>query len=146
MLWIRIHWIRIRIQHFKWSGSRVLMTNNWKKYSWKKIYLFFDQIAIDWSLGLLKDVQAILEAFSPQKRTSSTSKHEIFELFSIFVGHPLTWQNPDPIRIRNTVLNTTYIQFPSYLNLLLFLILKGAQYLYLFLDSAGFGRGQNVRR
>jgi hypothetical protein len=27
------------------------------------------------------------EAISPQKRTSSTSKHEIFELISIFLGH-----------------------------------------------------------
>ncbi len=26
------------------------------------------------------------ETFSPQKRTSSTSKHEIYEIFSIFVG------------------------------------------------------------
>ncbi len=55
------------------------------------------------------DVQATEEAFIPQKKTSSTSKHEISLFFSIFVGHfalldpnPLTWLNPDPIRIRNT--------------------------------------------
>ncbi len=35
----------------------------------------------------LWDVQATGEAFSPQKRTSSTSKNEIYKLFSIFVGH-----------------------------------------------------------
>ncbi len=51
-LWIRIHWIwiriRIGIQHFTWiriqSGSRVLMTKNWrKKNRWK---IFWSKIAI----------------------------------------------------------------------------------------------------
>jgi hypothetical protein len=32
-------------------------------------------------------VQATGEAFSSQKRTSSTSKNEIYELFSMFVFH-----------------------------------------------------------
>jgi hypothetical protein len=35
----------------------------------------------------MKDVQATGEAFSPQNRTSSTSKHEISSLFSNFVGN-----------------------------------------------------------
>jgi hypothetical protein len=35
----------------------------------------------------LSYVQATEESFSPQKRTSSTSKNEIYELFSIFGGH-----------------------------------------------------------
>jgi hypothetical protein len=43
-------------------------------------------MAIYLSLGLLQGVQAKEEAFSPQKRTSSTSKNEIHELFSTFVG------------------------------------------------------------
>ncbi len=34
VLWIRIHWIRIRIQHFKWiriqSGSKALMNKTWR--------------------------------------------------------------------------------------------------------------------
>ena len=34
----------------------------------------------------IKDLQAIGEAFRTQKRTSSTSKDEIYELFSIFSG------------------------------------------------------------
>jgi hypothetical protein len=38
-------------------------------------------------LSLVKDVQATREAFGPQKRTSSISKHEISKLFSIFVGN-----------------------------------------------------------
>jgi hypothetical protein len=40
----------------------------------------------------MKDVQAIGEAFRPQKRTSSTSKHEISSLFQFF-GH---FYPPDP--------------------------------------------------
>ncbi len=32
-------------------------------------------------------VQATVEAFSPQKRTSSTSKYEILLIFLCFVGH-----------------------------------------------------------
>ncbi len=58
------------------------------------------------------DAQAIEEAFSPQKRPSSTSKYEISLFFSIFVGHfCLLDPDPDPatqidaapcgIRIRN---------------------------------------------
>jgi hypothetical protein len=38
-------------------------------------------------LLFIKDAQATGEAFSPQKRTSSTSKHENSVLFSIFVSH-----------------------------------------------------------
>jgi hypothetical protein len=49
--------MRIRIQ-FRNRGSRVFMTKLIKFYSWKKI-------------------QATREAFSPQKRTSDTIKHDI---------------------------------------------------------------------
>jgi hypothetical protein len=49
----------------------------------------------------IQDAQATEEAFSPQKRTSNTSKHEIF------VGHfcppgsrSADLINPDPIQIR----------------------------------------------
>ncbi len=38
-------------------------------------------------LHKFKDVKATGEAFSPQKRTSSTLKNEIYYLFSIFLGH-----------------------------------------------------------
>jgi hypothetical protein len=58
----------------------------------------------------MKDVQPIGEAFSPQKENTSTPKHDISELFSIFVGHfcpPGSGSTDliefsDPIRIRNT--------------------------------------------
>ncbi len=63
------------------SGSRVFMTKNWKNLQLiKKCTIqYLPQASI-------KDVLATREAFSPQKRTSSTSKHEIF-IFSICVGH-----------------------------------------------------------
>ena len=80
-----------------WSGSEVLMTKNLKKFTVKKIAIYL-------SIGLHKRVQATGEAFSPQKRTSNTSKREISEFFSIFVGHfcPAgSWFNPDPIQIRS---------------------------------------------
>jgi hypothetical protein len=61
-------------------------------------------------LPYIKDVEATGEAFSPQQRTSSTSKEEISE-FLLFLSvifallDPLAWLNMDPIQIRiqNTV-------------------------------------------
>ncbi len=49
------------------------------------------------------NVPAKGEAFSPHKRASSTSKHEILNTFALLDPDPdpLTWLNPDPIRIRN---------------------------------------------
>ncbi len=40
-----------------------------------------------WNILSKKDVQVAVEVFSPKKRTSSSSKHAISSLFSIFVGH-----------------------------------------------------------
>jgi hypothetical protein len=49
---------------------------------------FLDQkVKFTFTLAFLKDVQATGNAFNPQKRTSSTSKNEIYYLFLIFVGH-----------------------------------------------------------
>jgi hypothetical protein len=63
----------------------------------------------------MKDVQAKGEASCPQKKTSSTSKQEISQLF--FVGH-FAFLDPDPagqtqsgsmrIRIHNTVRHMVY--------------------------------------
>jgi hypothetical protein len=61
-----------------------------KMYSWKFFYIFFgSKLAIYLSLCLHtgRVAQATGEAFSHQKRTSSTSKHENYILFSIFVYH-----------------------------------------------------------
>jgi hypothetical protein len=46
--------------------------------------LFLSNIA---KMDSIKDVQASGEAFSRQKRTSSTSKDEIYQVFYIFLGH-----------------------------------------------------------
>jgi hypothetical protein len=45
-------------------------------------YIFFIKIGITYPLASIKDVQATGEAFSPQKRTSRTSKQEIFSIFN----------------------------------------------------------------
>ncbi len=60
------------------------MTKNWKKFI-ADIFFLLSKTTIYLSLGL-HDVQLTKEAFSSQKRTSSTSKHEIFEFFSNFLG------------------------------------------------------------
>ncbi len=67
---IRIHFIRIRIQHFRLntdpdpdpiririqSGSRALLTKNWKqKFSWKKNIFFGSKTTIYLSLDLHKE-------------------------------------------------------------------------------------------
>jgi hypothetical protein len=70
----------IRIQNFgqcvSGSGSRDLMTKNGKKLQLKKIKIFLIKNAVSLSIG---------EVFGPQKRTSSTSKHEIFYFCGSFL-------------------------------------------------------------
>ncbi len=85
----RIHWVRIWIQHFRLKidpDPDTIQIQGFddqklkkKNYSWKKSDIFSIKIAIylSVSLGLHKRVKATGEAFSPQKRTSSNSKHEI---------------------------------------------------------------------
>jgi hypothetical protein len=57
-----------------------------KKFTAEKNLNFFAQIAICLSIGLHKE-EVAGAAFSPQKKTSSTFKHEISYLFPIFLGH-----------------------------------------------------------
>jgi hypothetical protein len=61
----------IRIQ----PGSRVWITENWKKFTADKKNIFF--YIKHCNLPIPRPPQATEEAFSPQKRTSSTPKHEI---------------------------------------------------------------------
>jgi hypothetical protein len=121
---IRIHWYRMR--HFRRNGeyhqcfefrfigsgsenpetenrsiSRVLMTKNWEKLQLKKNFIFFYQkLQFTYPLASIKDVQATGEAFSPQKRTSSTSKHEISFLYFSGNFYPPGCGSGSQIRIR----------------------------------------------
>jgi hypothetical protein len=61
-----------------------LMAENGKILQMKKIYLKKNAI---FSEASVKDVQATGEAFSTQKRTSSTLKHAISSLMPIFMGN-----------------------------------------------------------
>jgi hypothetical protein len=54
------------------------MTKNKKKFTAEKKLHFLDQkLQFTYPWASIKDYQATEEPFSPQKRTSSTSKHEI---------------------------------------------------------------------
>jgi hypothetical protein len=53
----------------------------------KKILVLIENCNLFLLKSLVKKVQVTGEAFSSQKRTSSTSKHYISSLSSIFVGH-----------------------------------------------------------
>ncbi len=66
-LWIRIHWIRIRIRIKTWSS--VLMTKNWRKKIQLKIFCgsFFDQKLQFTSLGLNKGRQSYRRSLQPSK-------------------------------------------------------------------------------
>ncbi len=119
-LWIRIHWIRIRTQHFKWFrvGSRVLLTKNWK---------FFNQ---KWQFTY---VQATGEVFSSKKKNiQHFKKWNLLTFFYVCwsflpswirlrianpdpATDPGTLMHPDPIRIRihRTVWSTATWNYPA---------------------------------
>ncbi len=86
------HWIRIRIQHFKWiriqSGSNALMTKNWrKKYNWKFFCVLLLTTAIYSSLGLHKGLPSYRRSLQPSKENIQHFKKWNLLTFSIFVGH-----------------------------------------------------------
>jgi len=86
---IRIHLIRIQKFRLNTDPDPIRIQGfddqNLKKFTSEKRF-FGSKIAIYYSLGSIKDVQATEEAFSPPKRTSSSS--------------PFLWvflpSNPDP--------------------------------------------------
>ncbi len=94
-------WSSISSESGSGSGyvSRVLITKNLRKKM--QVNFFFFNI----KNYKQKDVQATGEAFSHQKRTSSTLKDEIYQLFYIFLGHfcPLRSASGLRIQIQNTV-------------------------------------------
>jgi hypothetical protein len=53
----------------------------------KDPYFFEKLLKFTYTSASIKEVQATGEAFSLQRRTSSTSKHEISPLFSIIMGY-----------------------------------------------------------
>ncbi len=90
-----IHWIRIRIQLNPDPDPAFQLNPDpdpgfwWKKMEkrqLKKCICFWSKIGIYLSHVSLKDVQATGEAFSHQKRTSSTSKMKYINFF-YFIGH-----------------------------------------------------------
>ncbi len=93
-LWIRIHWIRIRIwiriQHFKWIRIQGFddQTLKKKKYCWKIVLSLFD-IKFQFS-----HVQATVQAFSPKKGTIHHFKN--LNLLTFFVVVIFALLNPDP--------------------------------------------------
>ncbi len=83
---------------------QVLMTKNCKILQLTISYLLNKKLqSFPWAS--MKDVQATRKAFSHQERTSSTSKHDISSLFSIFVGnfdvlYPADQNQCGPMQIR----------------------------------------------
>jgi hypothetical protein len=71
-----------RISNESGSGSRVLMTKKLKKKSTAE--LFFYLVCSKIALHLCPSYRRCIQ---PRKKTSSTSKNEIYLLFSMFVGH-----------------------------------------------------------
>jgi hypothetical protein len=67
-------------------GSRVLMIKK-SKILQQKNSVLSNKLPTIYSQASMKDAQATEEAFRPRKRTSSTSKHVISKLSSIFVDH-----------------------------------------------------------
>jgi hypothetical protein len=98
---IRIH--LIRIQHSSLNTDpdpdpiriQGLDDQKLKKFKAEKKFTFFYQTTIYLSLGIHKERQITEEAFSPQKRTSSTSKHEISKIF-LLLWVIFSLLDPDP--------------------------------------------------
>jgi hypothetical protein len=69
-----------------------------KNYSWKKFKFFLDQkLQFTYPQASIKNVQVTEEAFSSQKRPSSTSKHELLKNFLLlWVIFALLDPDPDP--------------------------------------------------
>ncbi len=94
---IRIHLIRIRIQHFRLNTDPdpgFLWSKNWKKFTAEN-FLFISKTTIYLSLGLHKGRPVTKKAFSSQKRTSSNSNHEI-TYFSLLLLVIFALLDPDP--------------------------------------------------
>jgi hypothetical protein len=85
--------MRIRIQQLRIQGFDDQKMK--KCCSRKKSLVFFYQ-SFQFTYPSIKDAQATGKSFSPQKRTSSTSKHEIF-YFILFLWIIFALLDPDPV-------------------------------------------------
>ncbi len=111
-------WTHIRIQYE--SGSRALMTKNWKKITTEKFFFFGSKTTIYLSLGLHKERPSYRRSLQLSKEAIQHFKTWTFQKKFYFCGSflpswiriripnqdPLTRLNPDPIRIRNPALKT----------------------------------------
>ncbi len=96
-------WIPIRIQGF--DDRNLKKVNNWKKLN-----IFWSKIAIHLSLGIYKGRPSYRRSLQSSKENIQHFKIWNFITFFYFCGsflpswirirNPLTWLNPDPIRIR----------------------------------------------
>ncbi len=93
--YIRIHLIRIRIQHFRLNTDPVpdpiriqgfWWQKIWKNLQPKKMNFFLSNTTLYLSQGLHKGRPSYKKSLQLSKE-NSTSKHELSELFSTFVGH-----------------------------------------------------------
>jgi hypothetical protein len=80
VFWIRIHFIRIWIQHIR------LNTDPDRDFDDQKLNKFTEEKKFH-QKHLIYLSQDDFQAFSPQKRTSSTSKNGISKFVPTFVGH-----------------------------------------------------------
>ncbi len=72
------------------------MTKTWrKKHSWK---IYDQKLQFTYPMASIKDVQATGEAFSPQKKTSSTKNlsYELFKFLLFLWVILLSWTGSDP--------------------------------------------------
>ncbi len=104
----------IRIQHFRSMRMRIRIQGvddqKFKPiYSWKDQYFFVQKLQFTNTETSIMDVQATGEALNPQKRTSSTSKHEISSFFK-FLWITFALLDPDPADQNQCVSKRMWIQ------------------------------------
>ncbi len=143
---IRIHFIRIRIQHFKLNTDpdpiRIQGFNDQKlkkNYCWKKITFFCVKTTIYLSLGLHRERPSYRRSLQLLKEAIQHFKKLTFKIFFYFCGSFLSsWiririPNPDP-GSATLVLMSSLVMDP--LNSILYI-----QYLFDFLDDQALHHG-----
>jgi hypothetical protein len=110
-LWIQIHWIWIRIQHFKWiriqSGFRFWWPKAEEKNTAGKFVkvLFLSKIAVYLCVSHRRNLHTSKENIQHLKKKLLTFQC-LWVIFALLHSDPGTPSNPDPIRIRILIHNT----------------------------------------